>query len=102
MPIIIGTTPTITFTFSEILTEDIEKAYLTISQKCSTVIKRDISTAVSTENSLSWKLTQEETFRLHVGDEAILLCDWKLNDGTRGRSTQKTEKVVRTGVNEVI
>lgn len=102
MPIIKGTTPTITFTFSEVLTEDIAKAILTITQYGRTAIRRDLSTAVVDVNTLSWKLQQDETLKLTTGTESEIICDWLLNDGTRGRSIIRKESVEHTGVNEVI
>ena len=102
MPIIKGTTPTITFNFSEILTEDIAKAILTISQYGRTAIKRDLSSAITEERSISWKLRQDETLKLTTGTESEIICDWLLNDGTRGRSIIRKESVEHTGVNEVI
>lgn len=80
---------------------DINVAYLVIKQLNKVVIERDISTAVIGESSISWKLTQSETFLLKKSN-ADIFCDWKLNDGTRGRSVAKTESVEDTGKNEVI
>lgn len=103
MAIIRGTTPTITFTFSEILTSDINKAILTVSQLGRVIIERDLSTATVEANTLSWKLSQEETFLLQVSKGATeIICDWLLNDGTRGRSVIRKEGVEPTGKNEVI
>lgn len=102
MAIIKGTTPTITFTFSEVLTDDISKAILTISQYGRTVIQRDLSSAIVEDKSISWKLRQEETLKLTIGTESEIICDWLLNDGTRGRSVIRKESVEHTGVNEVI
>lgn len=103
MAIIRGTTPTITFTFSEILTSDLNKAILTISQLDRIIIERDLTTAVIEENTVSWKLSQEETLLLSVSKGATeIICDWLLNDGTRGRSVIRKEGVEPTGKNEVI
>lgn len=102
MPIIKGTTPTITFTFSEILTSDIAKAILTVSQYGKNIIERNLDSAIINETTLSWRLQQEETLKLKIGADSEILCDWLLNDGTRGRSLIRKETVERTGVNEVI
>lgn len=102
MAIIRGTTPTITFTFSEVLVSDINKAILTVWQLNRTVIERDLLTASVGENSISWKLTQEETLLLNSSTRATIICDWILNDGTRGRSNIQNEAVEKTGKNEVI
>ena len=101
MPIIRYTTPTLKFTFSEIDVADITAAFLVIKQNDRTVLERGMDSATIAESSLSWTLAQEETGRLCKGDVTIL-CDWKLQDGTRGRSKVKTEKVINSGKNEVI
>lgn len=101
MPIIRYTTPTLKFTFSEIDVADISTAFLVIKQNDRTVLERGMDSATAAESSLSWTLTQEETGSL-CKSEVSIVCDWKLNDGTRGRSKVKTEKVVNSGKNEVI
>ena len=105
MAIIRYTTPTIKFTFSEIDITDITVAFLVIKQNDKTAIERDISSAVVTntqaESSLAWTLTQEETKKLSKANVSIY-CDWKLRDGTRGRSHVKTDSVEDTGKQEVI
>lgn len=101
MPIIRYTTPTLKFTFSEINVADISTAFLIIKQNDRTVLERGLDTATADESSLSWTLTQEETGSLCKA-ETTIVCDWKLLDGTRGRSRVKTEKVINSGKNEVI
>lgn len=102
MAIIRGTTPTVIYTFSEITPSEVHKAYLTVKQLNTTIIERDISTAEVGETTLSWVLTQEETLSLSSSYDAVLCCDWKMNDGKRGRSVIKKEKVENSGKNEVI
>lgn len=102
MAIIRGTTPTITFTFSDVLTSDMSKAIMTVTQIGRIIIERDMASAEVRENTLSWKLTQDETLRLTTGRTCEITCDWLLNDGTRGRSLIKIESVEKTGKNEVI
>lgn len=105
MAIIKGTTPTIKFTFSSISSSDISAAYLTIKQGGRDVIQRDLTTAVINESSgswsIDWTLTQEETLGLSRSN-ATIYCDWKLRDGTRGRSAVKKESIEESGINEVI
>lgn len=101
MPIIRYTTPTLKFTFSEINVADISTAFLILKQNDRTVLERGMDSATIAESSLSWTLTQEETGSL-CKTETTIVCDWKLNDGTRGRSRVKTEKVINSGKNEVI
>lgn len=101
--IIRGTTPTITFSFSFVQPSDIAVAYLTITGLCSDlVIERELDSATVSSNSISWTLTQEETLLLVVGMIVQVLCDWKLSDGTRGRSKAATYRVGETAKNEVI
>lgn len=101
--IIRGTTPTITFSFSSVRPSDISAAYLTISGIYNTdSVSRDLDSATVSSDSLSWTLTQEETLRLTAGGPVQVLCDWKLSDGTRGRSKAATLKIGDTGKNEVI
>lgn len=106
MAIIRYTTPTARFTFREIDISDIVSAYLTIKQYDKPVIERDINSAVITntesEQSIAWKLTQSETLGLDKRTNVSIYCDWKLSDGTRGRSYVKTEDVEDTGKQEVI
>ena len=101
MSIIRGTTPTIKFTFDQINTSDIVTAYLVIKQRGKSVIERDLPTATIETEFISWKLEQAETLKLSKSD-AEIICDWKLNDGTRGRSNAVTENVVDSGKLEVI
>lgn len=100
--IIRGTTPTITFTFSEIAVADISTAYLTIRQGCGTVIEKDLSTASVGEDSLTWTLSQTETLLLRSKTPGEVVCDWKLADGTRGRSKVLQFTAGEPGKNEVI
>ncbi len=107
MSIIRYTTPTIRFEFSEIEVADIAVAFLIIKQGGKVVIERDISSAAITdtqdEQSLSWKLTQQETKSLSdCLMSAVIFCDWKLTDGTRGRSKICMVNVEDTGKQEVI
>ena len=106
MAIIRYTTPTVRFMFSEIDIDDISVAYLTIKQNNNTVIEKDINSAVitntETEQSVAWKLTQDDTLKLAKNVNALIYCDWKLTDGTRGRSHVRAEGVEDTGMQEVI
>lgn len=101
--IIRGTTPTITFQYSDITVSDLDSAILTLKQSGNTVIQRDISTAVvDTENNiLSWVLTQEETLSLS-SQTTTIVCDWLLTTGVRGRSQALTASIGQPAVDEVI
>ena len=83
--IIIGTTPTITYTFKVVAVTDITKAILTIKERGATLIEKDLSDATVGEDTLSWTLTQEETLSIGAKSASMML-NWKLADGTRGAS----------------
>lgn len=97
-----GSTVSFRFTFREIDVNDISTAYLVIKQNNKTVVKKGLESAYTVDNGLEWKLTQEESFLMPLYYEVSAYCDWKLVDGTRGRSKKGTYKVVETGVDEVI
>lgn len=100
--IIRGTTPTIKFVFNTIEVASITAAYFLIKNGQKIIIQKDLSSATTDTNSLSWKLTQEESFLLSAGATVSIMCDWKLADGTRGRSKIESYKVAPAGKGEVI
>ena len=102
MALIRGTTPTIVFTFKEVSISDIEYAYLRIKQRDTDIIERDITTATTGNDFISWKLTQAETLGLSTYTPAKIYCDWLLDDGTRGRSNVLSETVENSGIDEVL
>lgn len=55
--IVIGTTPTITYTFKVVPVSSIVTAILTIKQRTGIVIKKTLADATVGENSLSWDLS---------------------------------------------
>lgn len=85
--IIIGTTPTITYKFKVVAVADITKAILTIKERGTTLIEKDLSDATVGEDTLSWTLTQEETLQLGT-KTATMMLNWKTEDGTRGASEE--------------
>lgn len=101
MPIIRYTTPTIKFTFSDIDVNDITTAYLIVKQNGRNVIEHNLESATIQSGQISWTLTQAESGKLSKTN-ATIYCDWKLRDGTRGRSNVKTEAVEDSGKSEVI
>ena len=100
--IIRGTTPTIKFIFDTISIQSITTAYFLIKSGSKIIIEKDLSEATTGSNSLSWKLTQEESLLLSAGNTVTVMCDWKLADGTRGRSKIESCKVAPAGKGEVI
>ena len=83
--IIRGTTPTIKYTFNTVDVSDIRAAYLNIKKGSVDVLEKDISTALSGDNYLSWTFTQEETLAPPLG-EISARVNWRKADGTRGAS----------------
>ena len=103
MNIISATTPTITFNFSEVDPAEISVAYLIIKIGGTTVIEKDLLSATVDETSISWTLTQEETLLLKpAGIVCRICCDWKTNNGTRGRSKVGEYKIEESGKQCVI
>lgn len=99
------TTPTITFKFDSVDPSDITDAYLSIKNVTNlsvSLITKPLSSASVGEDTLSWTLTQTETGSLPAGDAMNIYCDWKLSNGTRGRSVVVTCLVYETGKEEVI
>lgn len=97
-----GTTPTVEFTYSDITVSDITVALLAIKQDKRTIIEKVLSDATVSENSISWTLTQEDTLLLREQRDAYIMCDWKLANGTRGRSKIIVVDVEDPGKSEVI
>lgn len=97
-----GTTPTIIFKYSDINVSEIEVAYLLIKQYNRTVIKKPLIDAYIEEDSIAWELTQSESLQLNSSSTVTIMCDWKLENGTRGRSNILTAEVEDAGINEVI
>lgn len=94
------TTPTIRITFPTIDTSLISEAYLSFKVGPTTLLALD---SYTTEVGLiSFTLTQEQTGAFPLGTEVTLVCDWKLNDGTRGRSKTLTCRIAPAGKSEVI
>lgn len=98
--IIKGTTPTIVYTFDTVDVSTITAAYLTIKKGSDVVLERDLSTASAGEKTLSWTLTQAES--LSVTASARIMCNWLLQDGTRGASEEMEVLFAENHKNEVI
>lgn len=100
--IIRGTTPTIKFDFKTIDPADIETAYLVVKQLGDIRIKLPIDSATASTASVSWTLSQEQTLGLTPGKNITIVCDWRLQNGLRGRSEEAVYRADNPGVNEVI
>jgi len=82
--IIVGTTPTIKYTFTNIDTTDLTEIFMTIAKTpCGTpVLEKDLSDAEVGDGEVMFQLTQEETLSLPGG--CYIQLNYKLTDGTRG------------------
>lgn len=98
--IIRGTTPTIKYTFSYIDPAEITEAYLTIAQDDTTVLEKELSDASVGEDCISWTLTQSET--LTISNNAEVMLNYLLRDGTRGASLPAAVRFVHNLKEEVI
>lgn len=81
--IIIGTTPTITYTFKVVPVDSIVTAVLTIKQRTGIVLEKTLADATVGTNTLSWTLTQAETLALGLSGGTVMM-NWVTADGTRG------------------
>lgn len=85
--IVIGTTPTITYTFKTVSPPDLTKAILTIKCAGQIILEKNIDDAEIGGDSISWTLTQEET--LDIGTRsAKMMLNWLTTSGTRGASAE--------------
>lgn len=98
--IIIGTTPTIIYTFKTVSVSDITVAILTIKSGKDTLTKT-LEDAEVGEDRLSWTLTQEETLSI-CSETSSMMLNWKTSDGTRGASAKTTVVMSDNYVREVI
>lgn len=103
------TTPTIQVNFKAIDPEAIVEAFLVFKLNGEEVLSKDISSAYvhkgdaeDPESYISWVLSQEETGGLELNSRLTAYCDWKVEDGTRGRSRAKEFQIADTGKDEVI
>ena len=96
------TTPTIEITFPTVNTSTIAEAYLVIKYGGTAILSKALSAATVAEHKVSWTLSQTDTKSLPLDKTVRIFCDWKLTDGTRGRSNFAEYHVVETGKEEVI
>lgn len=99
--IIRATTPTIRYTFNAINVSDITTAYMTIKMGETTLIEKDLSQATTSDKTMAWTLTQEETLSM-TDDMVTVRINWKLNDGTRGASARTKLYIEDNDKEEVI
>ena len=99
--IIIGTTPTITYTFRVVSPADLSKAILTIKISGQVILEKTLADATIGEDSLSWTLTQQETLNIGTRSGKMML-NWLTNSGTRGASAETVIMGVTNHKREVI
>ena len=87
--IVIGTTPTITYTFKTVSPSDFRVADLTVKVAGQILIERNIDTATIKDTEIEWTLTQEETLLIGTRSGKIML-NWVTNSGTRGVGETKS------------
>lgn len=104
MAIIRWTTPTFIFEFQTVQVSDITDAYFVVKQWDNAVITKDMTSATvdTTNNRLTWTLTQAEAGLLSTGKRYAAMCDWLTSSGTRGRSKVLEGSIENSGKNEVI
>ena len=99
--IIIGTTPTITYTFHTVSVSDLTKAILTIKIAGQVILEKTLADASMGEDTLSWTLTQQET--LNIGTRSCkMMLNWVTRSGKRGASEETAIMGVSNHVKEVI
>ena len=96
------TTPTFKVTFDTITVSSIAVAYLVFKQGNVKLLELDLESATVGDKYLSWKLTQEQASLFSCRSTVKVVCDWKLADGTRGRSDELFCSIKPPGKNEVI
>lgn len=99
--IIIGTTPTIQYTFKTVSVEYITKAFLTVKKKGAIILKKELADATVGEDTISWRLTQSDTLAIGT-DGARIMCNWLTTDGTRGASAETEIRTKDNHLAEVI
>lgn len=99
--IVIGTTPTIIYKFSIVDPQDFIAAELTIKNKNSILLKKELTDATIGEDSIAWTLTQEETLGLGTGSLTMML-NWLTGSGTRGTSREINVQAMNNHVREVM
>ena len=103
--IIVGTTPTIKYTFSKVATDTLTKAVLTIKQGRKILIQKELEDATVEEGAISWRLTQRETLLINAVSqdaEAVMMLNWLTGMGVRGVSEKTVIKVEENHISEVM
>lgn len=101
--IIIGTTPTIKYTFKTVDPADFTEAIMTIKDSRKTEkLRKTLDTATVGTDYVEWTLTQEETLSLGTGSALSMMLNWLTDGGVRGASTEEAVMAVNNHVREVM
>lgn len=100
--IVVGTTPTFKFIFTEVDPSLIDTAIMTIKDKAGEmVLEKTLDEAVVGSNYISWTLSQAET--LLIGKRTVkIMLNWVNRHGVRGVSVEETVVGVPNHIEEVI
>lgn len=99
--IVIGTTPTIIYKFSIVDPQNFIAAEMTIKNKNSILLRKELSDATIGGNTIQWDLTQEETLGLGTGSMTMML-NWLTAGGKRGTSKEINVQVMHNHIEEVM
>ena len=101
--IVIGTTPTIKYTFSIVDPADFAEVILTIKDSRKTEkLRKTLDEAMVGSDYIEWTLTQEETLSLGTGSPLSMMLNWLTHGGTRGASAEEAVMAVNNHIREVI
>lgn len=84
-----GTTPEIKYKFRKFIVTDIIIAYLSIRQNGKTLVEMDLDDAIevsATDNSITWRLSQNDTIKFNPNDQLEVQVKYKTNTGIVGTS----------------
>lgn len=99
--IIIGTTPTIKYSFRAVDVENLKTAILTVKRNGDILLRKELEDAEVGEKSVEWHLSQEDTLAIGTGSARIMM-NWMLRDGTRGATSQRNVMMDPNHIPEVI
>lgn len=95
-----GTTPTLSFTLP-FEASTLAEAYISIEQNRRVILEKSIEDCTLSGNTISVKLTQEETLKLGVSDRTEIQLRVRLADGNALASqifAVFTERILKDGV----
>lgn len=101
--IVIGTTPTIKYTFKTVDPADFSEAIMTIKDsRKQEKLRKTLDEATVGTDYVEWTLTQEETLSLGTGSALSMMLNWLTHGGTRGASAEEAVVAVNNHIREVI